>query len=289
MNSLPIYSINEFPTSSKDFYVNDLAYHLENNHFIHFTHKHDFFLCVLFLQGSGQHIIDFQTYEIQPGSIFFLSPGQFHNWKFDKKAEGFIFFHSKEFYNLTFQQRQIHDFPFYFSDYNSPLLNCDENSLNEITPLFKALFDESLSQQAFSSAKLVTLVDLLYIQLSRYYIAQVSMEIRHSKSMLKLRQIENLVDAHFREMKTPSDYANLLNMSTKHLNRIIKTAINKTATELIADRIILEAKRLLIHSDIRVTEVADQLGFQDYSYFNRFFKKHTSQTPVEFQKSQINQ
>jgi AraC family transcriptional activator of pobA len=282
MRKLPIYSLNEFPTSSKDFYTNDLSTHLATHRFIHTTHKHDFYLCALFVNGSGRHVIDFETYDIQPGTVFFLNPGQFHNWKFEEKPEGFIFFHSKEFYDLNYQHRQIQDFPFYFSGYNSPILHLEDDKLNEFIPLFKSLQVEIQTQKTFSSAKLVTLVDLIYINLSRIYLTDVIKETVQSKSILKLRQFEKLIESNFKEIKTPSAYSDLMNITTKHLNRIVKLSINKTASELIANRIVLEAKRLLIHSDNRVMEVADQLGFNDYSYFNRFFKKHTSLTPLEF-------
>ena len=73
-----------------------------------------------------------------------------------------------------------------------------------------------------------------------------------------------------------------MNLSEKHLNRICKECLNKTTSDLIAERIILEAKRLLIHSKHTVTEVAAELGYNDNSYFSRFFKKNSGETPIQF-------
>jgi AraC-like DNA-binding protein len=87
---------------------------------------------------------------------------------------------------------------------------------------------------------------------------------------------------YFKSKKYPHEYALLMNLSEKHLNRISKECLNKTTTDLIAERIILEAKRLLIHSKHTVTEVASELGYDDNSYFSRFFKKNSGETPVEF-------
>ena len=73
-----------------------------------------------------------------------------------------------------------------------------------------------------------------------------------------------------------------MNLSEKHLNRISKECLNKTTSALIAERITLEAKRLLIHSKYTVTEVASELGYDDTSYFSRFFKKNCGETPIQF-------
>jgi AraC family transcriptional regulator, transcriptional activator of pobA len=83
-------------------------------------------------------------------------------------------------------------------------------------------------------------------------------------------------------MKFPSEYASLLNLTERHLNRICKTCVNKTPTDLILERVILEAKRMLIHSTNTVAETADELGYLDNSYFSRLFRNKTGQTPKEF-------
>jgi AraC-like DNA-binding protein len=86
-------------------------------------------------------------------------------------------------------------------------------------------------------------------------------------------------------MKFPSEYASLLNITERHLNRITKTCLNKTPTELISDRVILEAKRMFIHSNYNIAEVAGELGYFDSSYFSKLFKKKTKLTPKQFLSS----
>lgn len=282
MDMLPVYSLTQFDALAEDFYVSDLAYHLKTHHFIHIPHKHDFYLCVVFTKGTGEHEIDFVNYEIKPGSVFFLTPGKFHNWKFTTPVEGYIFFHSKAFYNLNYQNRQIQDFPFYYSEYNTPALYTVQDELKEVGNYFKQLILEAKQSTPFKSVKLCSLVDLIYIELARIYLPEMQTKTRKSDYSIKLRQLETLVDAHYIEKKMPAEYASLMNMSTKHLNRIVKTSLNITVSKFIADRIVLAAKRLLVHSDYRVVEVSDQLGFSDHSYFNRYFKKHAGQTPVGF-------
>lgn len=284
MDHLPVYSIKEFNSEEIQLYVNDLNEHLTKHHFIHTPHKHDFYLCVLFVKGTGIHEIDFQSYDIQPGSVFFLNPGQFHNWIFDSKVEGYIFFHSREFYDLNYQNRQLENFPFYFSEYNSPVVYLDEPGIIEMSTSFQQIIQEWKSDEAFKLSKICSLIDLMYIQCARQYIPRNEIKSVTPSYSLKLRQFEQLVKSNFREYKMPNDYAEMMNMTNKHLNRIVKETLNKTVSIVIADRIILEAKRLLIHSDHRVVEVAEKVGFSDDAYFNRYFKKHTNQTPMEFAK-----
>jgi AraC-like DNA-binding protein len=76
----------------------------------------------------------------------------------------------------------------------------------------------------------------------------------------------------------------MMAMSEKHLNRISKACLNKTTTDLITDRILLEAKRSLTHTTLCIGEIAENLGYLDNSYFARFFKKKTGETPLEFMK-----
>ena len=91
-----------------------------------------------------------------------------------------------------------------------------------------------------------------------------------------------MLDKHFKEIKYPKDYAELMHLSDKHLNRICKTCLGKTTSEVIIDRIVLEAKRMLVFSRFTVSQVAAELGYSNYAYFFHLFKKRTGKTPLEF-------
>ena len=97
-----------------------------------------------------------------------------------------------------------------------------------------------------------------------------------------------MIEAHYREIKLPKEYADLLFVTPNYLNALSQELLGKTAGELIRDRVLLEAKRLLTNSaSITVSEVATELNFQDNSYFNRFFKKYAKVTPDEFRKQLV--
>lgn len=93
-----------------------------------------------------------------------------------------------------------------------------------------------------------------------------------------------LLESNYRQIRNTDFYAGKLGISSKRLNQILKEKLDKTGMQLIHDRIILEAKRNIIHSDLTIKEIAYDLGFSDRPYFSRFFKKQTGQTPEGFQK-----
>jgi AraC-like DNA-binding protein len=103
-----------------------------------------------------------------------------------------------------------------------------------------------------------------------------------------LRNFEKLIDHHFRTIRLPKEYADLLYVTPGHLNALCQDLLGKTAGELIRNRIILEAKRLLTNADMTITSIAYDLNFEDNSYFNRFFKKSVGMTPEEFKKEFLN-
>ncbi|WP_315822641.1 AraC family transcriptional regulator [Paraflavitalea speifideaquila] len=104
------------------------------------------------------------------------------------------------------------------------------------------------------------------------------------QKLILLRGFRRLIDTHYRSIRLPKEYADLLYVTPNHLNALCQDLMGKTAGEMIRDRVLLEAKRLLTNARMTVTEIAYDLNFQDNSYFNRFFKKYTGMTPDEFRK-----
>lgn len=283
-SELPVYSIEEFDQEARDLYANTLAVHLKHHHFIKVAHKHDFYLTVLFTKGTGVHEVDFIKYPVKRGAVFFLNPGQVHNWTLSNDIDGYIFFHTKEFYDLRYQLKSIQDFPFFSSIYNTPMLSANARVLKNIIPLFREILDEHKGRRALKSSRLCSLIDLLYIDLTRVYVPKEKEPEGNTSYMQKFRKLESLIDKHFREEKSPAAYAGMMNMTTKHLNRICRSCVDKTLTDIILDRVILEAKRLLVQPGYSVVDVANAVGMFDQSYFTRLFKKSTGLTPTGFTK-----
>src|ERR1700741_4514334 len=115
--SLPVYNIEDFIFSQdeKNFYSSTIKNHLKKHDFIHLPHKHDFFLTLLFTRGRGVHEIDFIKHEVKPGSIFMMAPGQVHDWNLSDDTEGYVFFHTRDFYDLNYSDKKVRNFPFFCS------------------------------------------------------------------------------------------------------------------------------------------------------------------------------
>lgn len=285
---LPILNIDQFQEikSLNDLYINSFSNHLQlNKHLINKPHSHNFYLCVMFTEGTGVHEIDFNSYTINPGKVFFLKPGQTHFWKFETQPEGFIFFHSQEFYEMTFLNHTLHSFPFYYSYQNPPLLQLSKKELNKLEFKFHGIYEEYHQNNLLRNLKIINLINSIYIQLTRAYANDINTEIFVSLNYSKiLENLEKLINTHFYTEKLPKFYAGQLNITTKHLNRVVSQTINKTTSQLISERILLEAKRLIVHSNDNLANIARTLEFSDYAYFSKFFKSKTGFTPMDFRK-----
>ena len=284
MKKLPIYQIKKFNCRSdeNDLYFNDFKSHLINHDFIENSHSHTFYLLVLFTKGSGFHTVDFNTYEIQPNSLFVMKPGQVHSWQLSEDIDGYIAFYSQEVYNVYFGKKQIDEYSFYRDLKNSPEIILNESQIQEISNYFNLLLEENNKNELKKTDKLLNLLDVIHIELARIYESIHEHELHPYH--LKIKELEELVNQYFKTEKSPSFYADKMNMSLKHLNRICKNILDSTLTEFIYDKIILESKRLLSNNTMTIGEVANELGFENYSYFTKVFKKYTNLTPKGFKE-----
>ena len=273
MKKYPVYSIEQFNCNSvtSDLYINTFKNHLVNHSFIEKPHRHDFYLLVFFTHGSGVHEIDFNRFEIKAGSFFVLQPGQMHHWVLSEDIEGFIVFYTAEMYNLYFGKKKIDDYPFYFSVQNNPEIVLEEPEMETVLSYFENLVVEMQSEQLWKQDKIMNILDSIHIELARKY-NEIYVHETHSYNV-KIKNLEQLLEKKYKQHKSAAFYASELNISLKHLNRICNEILKKTTTEVIVDRIILEAKRMLLDKNWTVNEIAFELGYEDYSYFSRLFKK----------------
>ena len=284
MKKLPVYQIKKFNCHSNenDLYFNDLKSHLVNHDFIENSHSHNFYLLVLFTKGSGFHSVDFDTFEIQPHSLFVLKPGQVHSWQLSEDIDGYIAFYSQEVFNVYFGKKQIDEYSFYRDLKNSPEMILNESQTQEISNYFNLLLKENNKNEFKKLDKLLNLLDIIHIELARIY--ESLQEHNLHPYNLKIKELEQLVNQYFKSEKLPSFYADKMNMSLKHLNRICKNILDITLTDFIYSKIILESKRLLSTNNMTIGEVANELGFENYSYFTKVFKKYTNLTPQGFKR-----
>ena len=288
--NLPVYDIQDFklPVKSEPvFYVNLFQDHLRANPFVQKPHKHNFYILILITHGSGTHTIDFVTYPVKPQTVFFLSPGQVHSWQLSNDIAGYILFFNLDFYLLGFPANKLQQYPFLNTQLQAPVLNLSVEQTEPIIQIFQELWHET-QQKGWKHQDLIrNYIDVLLIRLARFYFLQNSNSLSAAGNFTDLQKLEALVELHYKQHKPASFYAQLMNLSLKQLNQQVKQALGKSVTDLIQNRLILEASRLLLHTDMNITRIAAELGYFDNSYFTRFFKKRSGQTPEQFRQAQL--
>jgi len=246
-------------------------------------HRHDYYHIMLVKHGRGKHSIDFKTYDIKPNTIFFVSPGQIHTLNIDKEALGYVISFNADFFQLNNGVQTLSDLPFFHSNTQAPVVYLKAEELG-VLDLWENIYEEHLKQQNNSDKMIRALLDVLLIHVARMHNKTPEGSNTTSQLSTQINTLETLIDTNFRALKRVNDYAELMHLSAKHLNSLCKKALNKTVTNLIHQRLILESKRLLLFTDNTITEIAFELGFSDKSYFMRFFKKHTGHTAEMFRK-----
>lgn len=282
VSKYPVYEVGSFKCNAvrDDLYVNTFKNHLQTHSFVEEPHRHNSHLLIFFTHGSGSHEVDFNSYEIKPGSLFVLQPGQIHNWNLSEDIDGFVVIYSQEMYNLYFGQKNIETYPFYASTTAKPDLHLNSEEIKTVLPFFNLLIHESYNHQKFATDKMLNLLDCIHIEITHKY-ALSDVHVTHAYN-IKIKQFELALEKYFRTQKLPSFYASQLSITLKHLNRISNEILAKTATEVIISRVLLEAKRMLADKNLSVNEIAEALGYEDYSYFARVFKKHSGLSPTAF-------
>lgn len=281
---IPVYdicSLGDDHAGNNELLVDRFADYLRKYYaHLYFPHKHAFYHMVLFTEGAGSHMIDFSRFDVQAGQVYFMIPGQVHSWNFDGKTDGYILNFSEAFFRPFLQNQQyLERFPFFSGISGEGVCQLPEEVLNEVTGLMEAAL------KYVNNTDMVRLLLLqMFIRIEESQVKKGILSAPAQKQVL-LKGLRKLIDANYRKLRLPKEYADQLYVTPNHLNALCQDLLGKTAGELIRDRVLLEAKRLLANAKMTVTEVAYDLNFQDNSYFNRFFKKYTGQTPDEFRKS----
>lgn len=248
------------------------------------AHRHDYYHILFIQSGQGTHTIDFKTYAIQANSLFFVSPGQAHALEMSANTEAYVITFDTAFYLLNNKTHQLSDYPFFHSMSNTPVIHLPDKD-EKAQHLINEMLEEYEAAEESAANVLQAFLEILLLRASRLYKGTFT-NSAHSHSEHQIRKLEGLIDKYFRTHKKLDEYASMMSLSPKHLNALCKKSVNKTVTNLIHERSILEAKRLLLFTDLSISEIAFDLGFADKSYFMRFFKKHQKRTADEFRKQQ---
>lgn len=285
MKVIPIRHIASAQTlhsSAGRFSIRNLQQVLNGKDLVHDLHRHDFYFVLLVQNGTGNHAIDFVQYPVQANAIFILRPGQVHKLEMTADTTGFLLEFDLSFYqpkNTIAEHR-------WKKASSKNYCEVEAARFRKLHAYLENIFDEFSSKHEGYIEAIKSNLDLFFLE----YIRQSKNPNSIAKSesgyiQERFEEFVRLLETNIGTMKNVSDYADLLSLSPYQLNSIAKTSVGKTVSDLINEQIILEAKRHLIATPAQVKEIADLLGYEDPSYFIRFFKKHTGQSPDTFRKN----
>ncbi len=279
-----ICNLNTEKNSNELFSVDRFRGYVDSNPHLQEVHSHNYYHLVYFTEGSGEHLIDFEKFEAKSGTMYFMKPGQVHQWYFKEEYDGFVVNFFDNFFDwIGINSAILQKFRFLQSILvKDHVVEISTDLQEKIANYFEEMIQENHQDNQFSNLKIGFHLMNLFIDIERSLEA-VKIKTSDYQSVL-LNNFQSLIDQNFKTKKLPKEYAELLYITPNHLNALCKDILGTSAGELIRSRIVLEAKRLLVNKEISVTEIAYLLNFQDASYFVKFFKKYTEFTPEQFRK-----
>lgn len=232
------------------------------------VHRHNYYMLFVLTEGVSAHMIDMDQVTLNAGEMGLIVPGQVHMALPEQTASGWGIAFTADFLPLV-------SLPMTFQ--GPVTLPADElAAVNQIICLMEKEYNDKKPQA----------IPLLqhYLSILLLILQRRNGDVPSTNKSLLIRYRE-LVAAHYLEWTKPAQYADALHISVDYLNEVVRQHSGQTASSLITERRVLEAKRLLLHAEESVKEIAWHLQFNEVSYFNRFFKQHTGYTPAAFRES----
>lgn len=282
MKNIPVRKINS-PQKEVDFFesfnVRKIELVMQGKDMVQDLHRHDFFFFLVLEKGAGKHSIDFTQYTIGNNSVFVMHPGQVHELFLKKGSTGFVIEFSNDFYSNREKSsgnllRRVSSRNYY---------QLSKEKFKKPLDIMSAIHEEFVSRQEGYRDMIKASLEMFYIELIRQGVSeQGRMKDKKQYARERLDDLLELIEKNITNKKQVSQYSEMLNLTSYQLNSITKELLGKTCSDLINEHIILEAKRYLLATSNQVNQIAFHLGFDDPSYFIRFFRKHTGFSPATF-------
>lgn len=244
----------------------------------------NYFVMVLVAEGTGTLMADVAEYAFGPNSLMCFSLYQPFRIRADGSFKGVMINFHPDFFCLHKHRDEVSCNGVLFNNnYESPVIALDEAEMQALLTIADELKTELQLAELAQFELLISYLKIFLINASRIKLKhrQGDSEIVGKDPMIR-SALKNAIEENFKTLHSPADYAELLHTSAKVLNRVSKTYFNKTLSNLIADRIIIEARRELYLTSKAVKLIAYELGFNDEFYFSRFFKSNVAVSPQTF-------
>jgi AraC-like DNA-binding protein len=243
------------------------------------------FYSIVLLENSEDARLELNTQEVdQPSNLIsFQPPGQVSSWVRGEAQRGFILYFQPEFLSGRVGPL-IQEFPF-FQPFRTNVWLVTSTEKARLRNHFERLVEFFNATHSYRVPILQALLTaLLYDCNGLYEKYQAGYNNSSSKTLLALKFVQ-LVEQQFLIRQTVQEYAKLLGVSPNYLSQAVSVSLGRGAYEIIVDRILVEAKKLLRYTELSIAEVASYLGFEEPTHFTRFFKRSLSLTPFEYRQS----
>lgn len=249
-------------------------------------HRHNYHEVFYFVRGGGWHDIDFRRFEIEDHAIHFVNPGQVHLIRRNPDSHGFIILFTTEFYLLNLREHDIYSSMWFLTHGSArPVVTPGLAERSVFTETMRMMADEYAGSGPHRGHLLHSYLHIFLLQSLRLFERSAGNGHLADGSHTLVNRLRTTIEERFTDVHSPSAYAEMLFVSQNHLNNTVKKVLGKTIGDLVHERIVLEAQRLLFHTDKSVKEIAFELNYDDPSYFTRFFRKHVGQAPHEFREA----
>jgi AraC family transcriptional regulator, transcriptional activator of pobA len=267
-------------------YYNSFDRYLSLYPFIKKEHYHNYYTILLFTEGNSSISVNNNTYSVQPQTICLIPPNQMHSFEGLEKMKGLVFFFCQDFYIEEFSFIRLLNV---FSctsqiagNISNPCINLSDMEFNQVIEIIR--FIEREYEHCIPSNNSVILIrsllNIMLLKLSEFYDAKS--EKSNKSDSIFIHELSRLVDSYFINEHNVGFYTSTFNVSEKQLNEICNKNFNCGLKKILKDRLMQEARKLLLSTELSVSEISYKLNFDDNSYFNKVFKKQTGLTPKRF-------
>jgi len=280
--TIPIKKIdtsNNTLAFNEQFFIQNIRTKLNGLPMIEELHRHEFFFILVLKKGQGKHEIDFKPYIVKDYCLFFIKPRQVHQLTLQPISTGYLLhFNATSFHNNNNKLSQLLN-KVSLQDYYS----LDKSFFEKIYPLLISIDDEYTYKKINYEEIIRANLNIFFTMLTRSYDSENI--IKNSYTQERFQEFTQFINANVTIKKQVSEYARIMNLSIYQLNTITKSETGKTCSDVIKEHIILEAKRYLLATSNQIKQIAFFLGYEDVSYFIRFFKKQTGFSPQIFRQN----
>ena len=249
------------------------------------AHRHNYFVIIWVISGSGEHRVDLNSYPVRDNTIFCIAPGQVHELKTEGPAHGFVISFTQEFLGAHDNQADlIFRCSVSASPDEGPVIPVSADMQQELLGVVTNLQKEYSNFFLLRSEVLRGYLKIFLVYLSRRVEVTATTAVPSRHGAL-LRSFSDLLENNFKKDHSVAGYASRLVVTPNYLNEIIKKSTGFPASHHIQQRIILEAKRQAMYSGVTMKEIAYDLGFDDVAHFSKFFKNGTGLSFTDFKKN----